>query len=154
MEHRCRCQWALLDGHGAEGDPRPFPSERQGEVGGWGVPLFTVNHEFMEEIAGAKPQRTAGKLQCDKRRLPEDVFLTREFTETESALKQKVNEAKNMSKKGEGQNSCSSQGLEQEMQAPPHVMGENQKFGSETFIRDLDWEVVFIDDNREGPRVK
>ena len=60
------------------------------------VPFFTVNQEFMEEIAGAKPQQTAGKLQCDKRRLPEDVFLTREFTETESALKQKVNEAKNM----------------------------------------------------------
>ena len=69
------------------------------------VPFMTVDDECMNEIAGAKPEPTAGKIMVDKRRLPEDVFLTRHLTETESALKVKIQETKKTTKKAKAKSS-------------------------------------------------
>ena len=63
------------------------------------IPFMTVDEEFMAVIAGAKPEQEGGTNVLDKRRLPEDVFLTRQLTETESALKMKINETKKTNRK-------------------------------------------------------
>ena len=76
------------------------------------IPFMIVDDEFMAEIAGAKPEQEGGKIVFDKRCLPEHVFLTRQLTETKSALKMKINETKKTTRKakakaGSGSNAWS-----------------------------------------------